>query len=474
MIRVLALDVDGVLTDGRVTLDETGRELKTVSFRDIDAVFHAHRQGLQMALVTGEATPWVDMIAHRLDISYVYRGAKDKVEALRSLCADIGATLDQVCYVGDSRRDAAALALVGLGLAPADASPAAREAAQSVLEHCGGDGAVAEAVDIALQAALVPSDAKLARPNHERDRELHFPGSPRPLTLDPRPSHTPVIGIVQGRLSPPARERLQAFPWSSWPQEFERARSLGFDCIEWLFEAEGFEENPLWTDEGTRHIRHFAQVSKVAIRSVCADYFMAHPFFRVSLEERASSIAVLRRLIQQAAEVGAEVILVPILEVSEIRTEEEADILVDALNACLPLAHAHGVRLGLETELPADRYAALVARFGDPQIGAYYDIGNAAALGRDLAQDVLTLGGGICGAHVKDRPLGGSSVLLGQGNADFTACFAALARVGYHGPLILQTAFGDDYLGLAAAHLEFVKNRYAPVPDQSPTRGAAI
>lgn len=158
MIQVLVLDIDGVLTDGKVILDDSGRELKTLSYRDIDAVFLAQRRGLQVVLVTGEALPLVDTIARRLEISHVYRGAKDKCQALRSVCTELGVSLQQVCYVGDSQRDADALAMVGLGLAPSDAIRAAQVAAHQVLQHQGGDGAVAEAVEIILQALEATGD----------------------------------------------------------------------------------------------------------------------------------------------------------------------------------------------------------------------------------------------------------------------------------------------------------------------------
>jgi 3-deoxy-D-manno-octulosonate 8-phosphate phosphatase (KDO 8-P phosphatase) len=152
VISVLALDIDGVLTDGKVTFDESGSELKTVSYRDIDAVFLAQRRGVQLVLVTGETSPWVDMIARRLEIKYVYQGAKDKCRAVQNICADLGIDLNEVCYVGDSMRDVGALAMVGLGLVPADACPAARAVAHRVLKERGGNGAVAEAVEIVLQS----------------------------------------------------------------------------------------------------------------------------------------------------------------------------------------------------------------------------------------------------------------------------------------------------------------------------------
>jgi len=152
-----------VLTDGKLTLDETGRELKTLSYRDIDAVFAARHRGLRVVLVTGETSPWVKMIAHRLEISNVFREAKDKCQAVQRVCRELGVTLEQVCYVGDSQRDAKALAIVGLALAPADATKEARMAAHRVLSHRGGDGAVAEAVEIVLQALETENPEDLVR-----------------------------------------------------------------------------------------------------------------------------------------------------------------------------------------------------------------------------------------------------------------------------------------------------------------------
>jgi 3-deoxy-D-manno-octulosonate 8-phosphate phosphatase (KDO 8-P phosphatase) len=100
--------------------------------------------------VTGEDTPMVDAIARRLEVVHVYRGEKEKDVVLPRVAADLGVGLDEICYVGDSERDAAALPLVGLGLAPADAHESARSAAHRVLGAPGGRGAVAEACELLL------------------------------------------------------------------------------------------------------------------------------------------------------------------------------------------------------------------------------------------------------------------------------------------------------------------------------------
>ncbi len=168
-LRALVLDVDGVLTDGRVLLGEAGHEMKDLGYRDIDAVFQARREGFAIALVTGEETPIVDVIARTLAVELVVRGAKDKAAALRTVAARLSLPLEAICYVGDADRDAPALELAGLGLAPADGSPRARQAAHAVLGSRGGYRVVAEALEVvrarnATRAtAVMPPDGALKR-----------------------------------------------------------------------------------------------------------------------------------------------------------------------------------------------------------------------------------------------------------------------------------------------------------------------
>lgn len=151
-LEVLALDVDGVLTDGRVALTPDGAETKDIAFRDLDALASARRAGLRVGLVTGEAGPLVDVIARRTGAEQVVSGAKDKLAALGALAALMKTDRKKMCFVGDADRDALAFESVGLALAPADASAQARRKAHRVLSHPGGSGAVAEAVELLLSS----------------------------------------------------------------------------------------------------------------------------------------------------------------------------------------------------------------------------------------------------------------------------------------------------------------------------------
>ncbi len=159
-IELLVLDIDGVLTDGTVSCKAGGPEYKRFSFRDVDAIFEARRNGVKVALATGERTDWATAIADRLEIEHLVTGAKDKLDAIASLSRDLEVPLERVCYVGDSPRDVAALEAVGWGFAPADSSPQARSAADRVLDADGGRGAVEEAVRLILAPSLHPAEKR--------------------------------------------------------------------------------------------------------------------------------------------------------------------------------------------------------------------------------------------------------------------------------------------------------------------------
>lgn len=261
---------------------------------------------------------------------------------------------------------------------------------------------------------------------------------------------------MQGRISPPGSGPLQSFPWKTWKAEFNQARLCGFDSIEWLFEAENYEQNPIWTTAGREEIAKEISITGMQVRSLCANYFMTHPFFRVSEEERRRSIELLNELVLRVASAGISTILLPVLEDSELRTDEEQVLLAYSLRAPLDLAAEHGIQIGLETELPARDFRALIERQNHTALAAYYDTGNAAAKGYDVADDIYSLRELLCGVHIKDRKRGGPNVALGQGDVDFAKAFSAIDEVDYPGSLILETTVGNNPVAFANAHLKFV------------------
>jgi len=158
--RLLALDVDGVLTDGGVYVLEDGTEFRRFDIKDGLGLQRLMACGIQVAIISAStATPVVHRAA-RLGISRVYLGAADKLETLQTLCAELGLSLDQVAYMGDDLTDLPVLECVGLACAPIDAAPIVRRAAVLITQSPGGQGAVRELTELLMAA----SEAQAAAP----------------------------------------------------------------------------------------------------------------------------------------------------------------------------------------------------------------------------------------------------------------------------------------------------------------------
>ena len=143
-IRLMALDIDGVITDGKVTVDSSGNEYKTFDFKDIDALFYLHGKNVEIAFITGESGGIAELFRQRFKAGHFYQGCHAKAEALTDLLNKTGIPAEECCYVGDARCDVGALQLAGYSAAPANAVEEAREAAKIKLEKRGGDGCIWE------------------------------------------------------------------------------------------------------------------------------------------------------------------------------------------------------------------------------------------------------------------------------------------------------------------------------------------
>jgi 3-deoxy-D-manno-octulosonate 8-phosphate phosphatase (KDO 8-P phosphatase) len=151
-IKAIALDVDGVLTDGGVWWGQNGEEWKRFHFSDIMGLSLARKSGIVIALISGENSPLVDRMAEKLGITDVHKGCKDKAGAIRVFSERHGLQLQEICFIGDDVNDLAALAIVGLSACPADARPSVKANCQVVARLGGGNGAVREVVDMLLEA----------------------------------------------------------------------------------------------------------------------------------------------------------------------------------------------------------------------------------------------------------------------------------------------------------------------------------
>ncbi|MEM6330202.1 MAG: HAD hydrolase family protein [Planctomycetota bacterium] len=151
MIQLLLSDVDGVMTDGGVTLTRGGGEQMTFSIRDGLGIKLWQHAGGQFGIVTGRQTEMVGQRAEALGVEVVHQGVADKLPVVEQIAAERGVPLEHIAYLGDDLPDLPAIRAVGLGVAVADAAAEVQTGADLVLQTPGGRGAVRELVETLLK-----------------------------------------------------------------------------------------------------------------------------------------------------------------------------------------------------------------------------------------------------------------------------------------------------------------------------------
>ena len=250
------------------------------------------------------------------------------------------------------------------------------------------------------------------------------------------------IGIMQGRLVPPLDGRLQAFPSHAWREEFSLARLAGLDALEWIYDLAGEAANPLATDAGIEEIKSLSQRHDVAIRSVCADYFVERPLFSRTPEERDERFLKLKWLLSQSSKLGVTRIVLPFVDHSSISSLEDKSCVEGQLQRMEPYLKECGIEIHLETSLDPAGFRQLLDVLAPSLYRVNYDSGNSASLGFDPADEFRAYGDRVGSVHVKDRKRSGGTVPLGQGATDFESLFHELQKSHYRGDLILQVARG--------------------------------
>ena len=273
------------------------------------------------------------------------------------------------------------------------------------------------------------------------------------------------IGIMQGRLLPPFEGRFQAFPAEGWREEFHRAAAAGLARIEWIHEVPHEADNPLGNDAGIDEMLELSASTGVEVRSICADTYMVRTLVGPDCQPDATAVEHLIWLIGRARRLNVRYMVLPFVDASSLKTPAAVDAAVTAIRRALDAAETASIELHFETDLPPARFAELMQRFNHPLVRVNYDIGNSASLGYDPNEELTTLAPWLGSVHVKDRVLGGGTVPLGTGNADFPTCFRLIRQAGFAGCFILQAARDANVseVELARRNIDFVRRHLAAV-----------
>lgn len=152
LIRLVLFDVDGVLTDGRLFLDDTGRETKAFHSRDGHGLKMLQTTGVEVGIITGRTSRVVELRAAELNIRHLFQGCRDKLPVYDQLVGEYGLDPKAVAFVGDDVVDLPVMTRVGLAVAPHDAHHLVKQRAHWVTPSLGGQGAARDVCELIMEA----------------------------------------------------------------------------------------------------------------------------------------------------------------------------------------------------------------------------------------------------------------------------------------------------------------------------------
>lgn len=245
-----------------------------------------------------------------------------------------------------------------------------------------------------------------------------------------------------------------------------RARAAGISYIEWIYDDYGASANPIATVEGRAEISGLKEQYGIQTPAICGDWLMDYPLIRCSESEYEQRLRVLHEMLHWARAIGASRVVLPFVDASSMRTEEEESLVIRLLERSLPVSEKTGVEMHLEADFGPSRFADFLARLPHPMIKVNYDTGNSSGLGYVAREEFAAYGERIGSIHIKDRlrnPDGSVTTKpLGQGSADFGDVFECIRGIGYSGGFTLQVARGEsgDEVNWIKQQVAFVRSRW--------------
>lgn len=268
-----------------------------------------------------------------------------------------------------------------------------------------------------------------------------------------------LFGVMQGRLLPKYKEKFQAHPIGNWYKEFSLASKLDFDCIEFIFDFDQYDINPLLSDKGLKEIVYHSRLNNIYVKSVCADYFMESPIFIEKTEIRDKNLKIFEKLIRNVSQIGVTDIVLPLVDNSSVLNNDvKQSSAIEFIRELVKNCGDNNVNICLETDLPPDDFLKFISSMNVKNIKVNYDTGNSASLGYDFVEEFNAYGELITNIHIKDRKFSKGSIELGQGDFNFKNFFKYLSSMEYKGIFILQAYRGEDALSSIIPQLKYIKS----------------
>jgi hexulose-6-phosphate isomerase len=257
--------------------------------------------------------------------------------------------------------------------------------------------------------------------------------------------------------------RIQSFPAGTWQAEFARAAEAGLQAIEWVYDVEDADTNPIGNAGGLEQMRQLSKKHGIVVQSLCADYFMPFPLVRAAEPEWEARLRKLEWLLAQCRLAGVQHVVLPFVDNSRIDSAKDRLDVIRLFQRLEGTLDRLDLQIHLETSLGPEEFRSLLEEIGHPRVRINYDSGNSASLGFSPETEWGAYGKFIGSVHIKDRLKGAGTVPLGSGHADFAALARSLKRFNYQGRFILQVARGKtgDEVNWARQNRSFLEQLLA-------------
>jgi hexulose-6-phosphate isomerase len=215
--------------------------------------------------------------------------------------------------------------------------------------------------------------------------------------------------------------------------------------MEWTLDQEDLYNNPVMTSSGQSKISALCNEYDFSIPSLTGDCFMQAPFWKTIDNDLSNKLkADFNSIIEACSKVGIRFIVVPLVDDGRLENMQQENILIDFLLELESKLIHLDLKIIFESDFQPEELKRFISRLDGHSFGINYDTGNSAALGLNPVEEFDAIGDRILNVHVKDRPLGGTTVPLGEGDVDFPIVFSLLKSQGYESNYILQTARAND------------------------------
>ena len=263
------------------------------------------------------------------------------------------------------------------------------------------------------------------------------------------------IAFVQGRLVDLIDGKIQAFPRDDWEKELKIASENNINFIELTVDLKNIWENPITSKIGQEYLKGKLSKAKINPLACTADFIMHSPPWFGGIDNFNQMKFITEEVIEGLSNLDCKIIVIPFVDESSIKNINHK-IAIDFLKSLTRVLEKKEIKVAIESDFEPKKLKSFIAELPSELFGINYDIGNSASLGYDFYEEFDSYFERIIHIHIKDRIFNGTTVPLGEGNANLKDCFKILRKEKYEGNFSMQTA--RDHSGKhVQAMLRYIK-----------------